>query len=143
MTESSVGEMMTCLREEKNAFLFMTLTVYTLFFVGLLIVALLVKNYVFQFHYGSIFKILLVIYLITVSYKLYEHKFGVKNHIPYYGATPSCGLMYVAYYECTKCESLYGGFLGKGPIKQSIIDEECIHSWDALRKEKFNEKYGK
>lgn len=135
MTEPSIEEMMFYLINGKKWALYLSLITYSLIFGGILIISLLVKNYLFQFQYSTIFKIVLVVFLILVSYRLYTHNHGIKNKTPYYGG------IHVAYYECTKCESLYGGIFGKGPTQKSITDKECIHSWNALTGDNFNEKY--
>lgn len=135
MTESNVEEMMLYLKNGKKWALYISLVIYTIIFGILLIISFIIKNYLIQSQYRTFFKILLVIYLILISYRLYKYNYGVKNQMPYYGG------IYVAYYQCTKCKSLCGGIFGKGPTEKSIIDKECIHQWNAITKDRFDEKY--
>lgn len=135
MTEPSVDEMMLYLIKGKKKVLYLSLIASGLILGAIYILSLIVKKYLFSFESGNVLKILLVTYLILISYLLYRFKFGKKNQMPYYGG------IYVAYYKCTKCESLCGGIFGKGPTQKKIIDEECIHKWNALSKDRFDEKY--
>lgn len=135
MTEPSMDEMMLYLINGKKSALLISLIIYSIIFGGILIISLIVKKYFLQFQFSNIFKILLVIYLIVISHKIYNYKYGIKNQMPYYGG------IYVAYYECVKCKSLCGGIFGKGPTQKSIMDKECIHDWNALTKDRFDEKH--
>ena len=137
MTEPSVDEMMNYLIRGKKSALYLSLIIYSLVFVGILIICFTISIYLFTLQFIDIFYMSFVLYLLFVSVKLYKYKCGIKNQIPYYGG------IYVAYYECTKCKSVYGGIFGKGPTQKSIIDKECIHKWIALPKDNFDEKYQK
>ncbi|MDB9954382.1 hypothetical protein OAD49_02350 [Flavobacteriaceae bacterium] len=75
-----------------------------------------------------------IVYLFFIGNRLYGYKFA-KNQSPFGGG------IYIAYYECLKCESLHGGIYGKGPTESMILDKECVHKWNAIEKKTFDKAY--
>lgn len=137
MTEPSVNQMMDYLKGRKRSALLLTLMVYSLIFAVMLVIFYVFKDHLFGLQFIHAALLLSILFLLIVGRKLYIYNYGAKNQTPYYGG------IYVAYYKCTKCESLFGGIFGKGPTQKSIIDMTCRHDWHALTKDSFDEKYQK
>ena len=141
MKELSLEQMMEFLSNSRKGYLYTSLLVYSLILGAILFCCFLIEYFLLSDGSSIFLKYLkgsfVFVYLILVCYQLYKFKFGVKNQFPGY----KFGI-YIAYYQCTKCESLYGGIFGKGPLKKKIYNESCIHNWQAMYGTEFEEKIG-
>ena len=138
MIEPSLEEMMRYMIEGKRQLLCISLVVISLIFGIICLILFILKKYFIPESHKVFIRITLIlfsiVYLFFIGNRLYGYKFA-KNQSPFGGG------IYIAYYECLKCESLHGGIYGKGPTESMILDKECVHKWNAIEKKTFDKAY--
>ena len=134
----SLEDMMNLMMNGRKESFYISIILYIIILIILILIAFLTDRFIFKTNNLKIFKICLIVFLLSFIFVLgrswYIYKHGMPNQSPW-----SVGI-YEAYYECSKCNSLAGGIFGKGPTERLTLDKKCIHDWQAVYKEDFKTK---
>lgn len=143
MEDETLKKMMDYMQEGKKQSLYLSTflcTITLLISIGFIFMVdyfIIKTNSLIVFRVCSIFLILLFVFLMVRYWSFYRYGDRKRNQDPWrFG-------IYEAYYECSKCESLAGGIFGKGPTQRSILDEKCVHDWQAVYRDEFERKFTK
>jgi hypothetical protein len=119
MNELAPEQMMHYMMQSRKEAFYLMAIVYTLFIVAVVVILLLINRFLVPVAFRPlvlrivlIFSILFYAAGITSRWKNYRH--GHKNQRPWSGG------IYEAYYECSKCKSLYGA-------ESLLLNQTTVH----------------